>query len=73
VIVVAAARRGRQTMMIDEARAFVPIPTDLAPRSVRIGQVPLMAKPARITASRKVAQPVDDVASLASVSDCLKA
>ena len=26
--------------------------------SVRIGQVPLMAKPARITASRKVSQPV---------------
>ena len=29
-----------------------------APRSVRIGQVPLMAKPASMTAARKVSQPV---------------
>jgi hypothetical protein len=29
--------------------------------SVRIGQVPVMAKPARITASRKVSQPVRGV------------
>ena len=41
--------------------------------SVRIGQVPLMAKPARITASRKVSQPVLAVPSSPSLSDCLKA
>ena len=32
--------------------------------SVRIGQVPVIAKPARITASRKVSQPVLAVPSL---------
>ena len=41
--------------------------------SVRIGQVPLIAKPARITASRKVSQPVLAVPSSPSLSDCLKA
>jgi hypothetical protein len=41
--------------------------------SVRIGQVPLMAKPARMTASRKVSQPVLAVPSALSFSDCLKA
>jgi hypothetical protein len=48
--------------------------TDHAPsRSVRIGQVPLMAKPASITAARKVSQPVLVVPSPPSLSDCLKA
>ena len=41
--------------------------------SVRIGQVPLIAKPARITASRNVSQPVLAVPSSPSLSDCLKA
>ena len=40
--------------------------------SVRIGQVPLMAKPARITASRKVSQPVLAVPAIAVALGLLK-
>ena len=49
------------------------MPVDLAVRSVRIGQVPVIAKPDRITASRKVSQPVLAVPLSLFVSDCLKA
>ena len=56
-----------------EARTLVPMPVDLAVRSVRIGQVPVIAKPDRITASRKVSQPVLAVPLSLFVSDCLKA
>jgi len=56
-----------------EARALVPLAIIRPEPSVRIGQVPVMAKPARITASRKVSQPVLEVPSALSVSDCLKA
>ena len=42
-------------------------------RSVRIGHVPVTAKPARITASRNVSQPVLAVPVSLSLSDCLKA
>jgi len=42
-------------------------------RSVRIGQVPVIAKPAWMTASRKVSQPVLAVPASLSFSDCLKA
>jgi hypothetical protein len=38
-----------------------------------IGQVPLTPKPARITASRNVSQPVLAVPASVSLSDCLKA
>ena len=41
--------------------------------SVRIGQVPVTEKPASITASRKVSQPVLEVPSSPFFSDCLKA
>jgi hypothetical protein len=40
--------------------------------SVRIGQVPLTAKPERNTASRNVSQPVESV-PVSDDSDCLKA
>ena len=43
------------------------------PSSVRMGHVPVTAKPARITASRKVSQPVLEVPASPLVSDCLKA
>ena len=56
-----------------EARAFVPEPIMRLLSSVRIGHVPLRAKPARITASRNVSQPVLDVPDSPLVSDCLKA
>src|SRR5438093_86823 len=56
-----------------EASAFVPRRMARAPRSVRIGQVPVSANPARITASRNVSQPVLAVPASVSVSDCLKA
>src|SRR5208337_2093751 len=41
--------------------------------SVRIGHVPLTAKPASIAARRKVSQPVLEIPSALSVSDCLNA
>ena len=40
--------------------------------SVRIGQVPVTEKPASITASRKVSQPVLEVPASPFFSDCLK-
>jgi hypothetical protein len=40
---------------------------------VRIGQVPLMAKPASMTAARNVSHPVLAVPSMLSLSACLKA
>jgi len=43
--------RLRQTRTMLEARALVPMPTDLDWRSVLIGHVPVIAKPARIAAS----------------------
>ena len=46
---------------------------DRADRSVRIGQVPVIVKPDRITASKNVSQPVLAVPESAFVSDCLKA
>jgi len=46
---------------------------DLLDALMVAGQVPVVAKPARITASRKVSQPVLALPSVLSVSDCLKA
>ena len=73
VAVGASVARGRQARTILDARAFVPIATCRVFISVRIGHVPLIAKPARITASRKVSQPVLAVPSSPALSDCLKA
>ena len=69
----ASAGRGRQTSTMLEARALVPEPIMRLSNSVRIGQVPEMAKPASITAARKVSQPVLVVPSVPPLSDCLKA
>jgi hypothetical protein len=41
--------------------------------SVRIGQVPLMSKPASMTAAKKVSHPVLAVPSVPLLSDCLNA
>ena len=60
--------------MMLEARALVPMLIIATfPSSVRIGQVPLIPNPARITAPRKVSQPVLAVPSSPLASDCLKA
>ena len=56
-----------------EARALVTIPTSRVAFSVRIGQVPVIAKPDRITASRNVSHPVLTTPVLPLVSDCLNA
>ena len=60
------------TKTIDDAKAFVPFPISLVPLSVLRGQVPEMAKPAAITADRKVSQPVLVVAPF-FVPYCLNA
>jgi hypothetical protein len=73
VAVGAEVARGRQTRTMLEARALVPEPIMRLPFSVRIGQVPLMAKPASMTAARKVSHPVLVVPSPPSLSACLKA
>jgi hypothetical protein len=73
VAVGAEAALGRQTRTMLEARALVPEPIVRLPSSVRIGQVPLMAKLASMTAARKVSPPVFVVPSAPSLSDCLKA
>ncbi|OPZ30761.1 MAG: hypothetical protein BWY99_02918 [Synergistetes bacterium ADurb.BinA166] len=64
--------RRRQTRTTEEARALAPIPTGLLLSSVRIGHVPVTAKPASSTASRNDSQP-GEVVSFPFVSDCLKA
>ena len=69
----ALAARWRQTITMLEARALVPELSIRLLSSVRIGQVPLMAKPASMTAARKVSQPVLVVPSSSSFSACLKA
>ena len=58
---------------MEEARALVPCPIMRLLFSVRIGHVPVTEKPASITASRKVSQPVLEVPSSPFFSDCLKA
>ena len=70
---VASAARLRQTRMMLEARALEPMPTERPARSVRIGQVPVMAKPASNTACRNVSQPVLEVPASSEVSLCLNA
>ena len=65
--------RWRQTRTMLEARALVTLVPIIRHRSVRTGQVPLIAKPASITAPRKVSHPVLVVPSPPALSDCLKA
>ena len=67
------AARGRQTRIMLDARALESMPRMRLPNSVRIGQVPVVAKPARTVASRNVSQPVLAVPSAPSFSACLKA
>ena len=69
----ASGARLRQTRTMLEARALVPLATVRLAISVRIGQVPVMLKPARMMAESMVSQPVEAVASSSSVSLCLKA
>ena len=73
VAIGASAGRWRQTRTMEEARALVPCPIMRLLFSVRIGHVPVTEKPASITASRKVSQPVLEVPSSPFFSDCLKA
>ncbi len=68
----APGSRLRQTSTMLEARALVPAAIIRLPSSVRIGQVPVTAKPALRTASRKVTQPVELVPD-SLVSEALKA
>ena len=56
-----------------DASAFVTMPTRRVAFSVRIGQVPVIANPERITASRNVSQPVLAIPESPFCSDCLKA
>jgi hypothetical protein len=58
VAVGAFSGRLRQTRTMLEASALVSFPTMRLLSSVRMGQVPVMENPARITASRKVSHPV---------------
>ena len=69
----ASAARWRQTRTMLDARALVPEPIMRLPSSVRMGQVPVRAKPACNTASRNVTQPVLWVPLSSCVSLCLKA
>ena len=69
----ASEGRCRHTSTMLEASALTPMLMDRAPRSVRIGQVPVIANPDRITASRNVSQPVLTVPDSPFVSDCLNA
>jgi len=64
----ASAGRLRQTRTMLEASALVPEPIMRLPSSVRIGQVPVRAKPACSTASKNVSQPVLEVSRSVGVS-----
>ena len=68
-----ADERRWHTSTIEDARTFVPRPKSLLLFSVLKGQVPMIAKPDRIAASRNVSQPVLAVPASPFVSDCLKA
>jgi hypothetical protein len=73
VAVGASAGRRRQTRTMLEARALDAVSRKRPDRSVRIGHVPVIPNPARITASRKVSHPVLAVPASISLSDCLNA
>ena len=63
VVVGASSGRGRSARTIEEARAFVPTERIRPPRSLRIGQVAVIAQPERIMPSSSVSQPVEAVPS----------
>ena len=63
----------RQTRTMLEASAFDPITRMRYNCSVRIGHVPVMAKPAAITASKNVSQPVLETPRSSRLSACLNA
>ena len=67
----ASAGRLRHTSTMEEARALVPDAMERFAISVRIGHVPVMAKPARMMALSMVSQPVEAVLESSSVSLCL--
>lgn len=69
----ASSARLRQTRTMLDARALDPLAIVRFASSVRMGHVPVMAKPARMMAESMVSQPVDAVVSFESVSLCLKA
>ena len=69
----ALVERRRQTRTMLEARALVPLAMILPEPSVRIGNVPVIENPERITASRNVSQPVLEIPFFPLRSDCLKA
>ena len=71
--VAASVSRLRQTRTMLEASAFESAPRIRLLSSVRMGQVPVREKPARITASRNVSHPVLWVPDSSSVSACLNA
>ena len=70
----ASAGRLRHTSTMEDASALVPDAMERFAISVRMGHVPVMAKPALMIALSMVSQPVEAVcfsASLSSVSLCL--
>lgn len=72
----APSGRLRHTSTMEDARAFLPEAIFRLAISVRIGQVPVIEKPARMMAESIVSQPVEAVDSTSfevSVSLCLKA
>jgi hypothetical protein len=60
---VASSGRFRHTNTTEDASAFDPLARALPIISVRIGHVPVIAKPARIREESIVSQPVEEVAS----------
>ena len=65
--------RLRQTSTMEDANALVLLATERLAISVRIGHVPVMAKPALMIAESMVSQPVEACAALSpsSLSFCL--
>ena len=61
VVEVALSGRGRQTKIMDDARALVPIATERLLSSVFIGKVPLMLKLDLISPSSMVSHPVEEM------------
>ena len=73
VAIGASADRFRQTSTTLEASALDPMPIIRLASSVRIGQVPVIPKPALIKASRNVSHPVLETPRSFRLSDCLNA
>src|SRR5688572_28131316 len=71
-VVGAAAGRGRKASTIEDASALVPMLIIRPPRSLRLGQVAVIAQPPLTIPSSRVSQP-DEVVPSSDASDCLKA